>query len=95
MTLRTGEAGRLLSLSAQVGALLHGVFPGLTADVLALVDRALPSSGSGSSRAAVKGEASTSAFSPSLLTKLGDEAALRHNQTGDSDRPRWTPGGTV
>jgi hypothetical protein len=79
--LRSGAAERVLSVPAKVGAIVHGVFPGLTAEVLALVNRALPSSGRDGARLAVKGEASTSALSPSALTRLGDEAAFRYNQT--------------
>lgn len=79
--LRSGEAERVLSVPAKVGALVHGLFPGLTADVLALVTRLLPASGGGERYVAVKGEASASTLSPSVLTKLGDEAAVRNNQT--------------
>jgi NAD(P)-dependent dehydrogenase (short-subunit alcohol dehydrogenase family) len=82
LALRSGEAHRVLSFPAKVGALVHGAFPGLTADVLAVVSRALPTSGADGGRVAVKGEDSTSPLSPSRLTKLGDEAAIRNNQTG-------------
>jgi NAD(P)-dependent dehydrogenase (short-subunit alcohol dehydrogenase family) len=84
--LRFGDAHRVLSLSARIAATMHGLFPGVTADLLGLVNRALPDSrgpgrhapvGSG----AVKGEASTSAVSPSWLTTLGDRAAERANQS--------------
>ena len=78
----TGRAQRTLSIPAQAGALLHGVFPGFTAEVLALVNRLLPGPDGGAVSAAVKGEASTSVFSPSVLTALGDRAARAHNQTG-------------
>ena len=83
--LRFGDADRVLSLPARIGATLHGVFPGLTAELLGLVNRLLPGSrGPGRPSAlaagAVKGEASTSSLSPSLLTTLGDRAAERANQ---------------
>ncbi len=83
--LRFGDADRVLSLPARIGATLHGVFPGLTAELLGLVNRLLPGSrGPGRPSAlaagAVKGEASTSSLSPSLLTSLGDRAAERANQ---------------
>lgn len=84
-TLRFGDADRVLSVPARIGATLHGVCPGLTAELLGLVNRLLPGSrGSGRPSAvaagAVKGEASTSSLSPSLLTTLGDRAAERGNQ---------------
>ena len=89
--LRTGEAGRVLSVPAKIAAVVHGLFPGLTADALALVNRLLPKAPlSGRGGAAergdaalepVKGEASGSAWSPSWLTRLGEQAAERHNQT--------------
>jgi hypothetical protein len=83
--LRFGDADRVLSLPARAGALLHGVFPGLTAELLGLVNRLLPGPrGPGRpspvADGAVKGEASTSSLSPSLLTTLGDRAAARNNQ---------------
>jgi NAD(P)-dependent dehydrogenase (short-subunit alcohol dehydrogenase family) len=83
--LRFGDADRVLSLPARAAALLHGVVPGVTAELLGVVNRLLPGSrGPGRPSAlaagAVKGEASTSARSPSLLTILGDRAAERNNQ---------------
>lgn len=84
--LRFGDADRVLSLPARVGSILHGIFPGVTAELLGLVNRLLPGSrGHGRpspvAAGAVKGEASTSSVSPSLLTTLGDRAAERANQT--------------
>jgi NAD(P)-dependent dehydrogenase (short-subunit alcohol dehydrogenase family) len=83
--LRFGDADRVLSLPARFGATMHGVFPGLTAELLGLVNRLLPGSrGPGRQSpvgaGAVKGEASTSSLSPSLLTTLSDRAAERANQ---------------
>jgi NAD(P)-dependent dehydrogenase (short-subunit alcohol dehydrogenase family) len=83
--LRTGEAGRVLSLPAKMGALAHGVFPGLTADLLALVNRGLPDSEGEIATRAVKGEASTSEASPSWLTTLDEQAARRANQVPEED----------
>jgi NAD(P)-dependent dehydrogenase (short-subunit alcohol dehydrogenase family) len=84
--LRFGDADRVLSLPARLGAAAHGLFPGLTAELLGVVNRLLPSSrGPGRpspvGAGAVKGEASTSALSPSRLTTLGDRAVERANQT--------------
>ena len=84
--LRFGDADRVLSLPARIGATLHGVFPGLTAELLGLVNRLLPGSrGPGRPSAggagALKGGGGTSALSPSRLSPLGDRAAERANQT--------------
>jgi NAD(P)-dependent dehydrogenase (short-subunit alcohol dehydrogenase family) len=49
---RRGEAERILSLPASIAARLHGAFPALTTDILALVNRALPSKNGGSHTAA-------------------------------------------
>jgi hypothetical protein len=40
---KRGEAERVLSTPATLAARFHGLFPGLTADVLAMVNRLLPS----------------------------------------------------
>jgi len=80
--LRYGEAGRVLGLPARLGATAHGLFPALTTELLALVNRALPQAGEDASPLSRDGEASTSAFSPSLLTRLGDRAAEQNNQIG-------------
>jgi short-subunit dehydrogenase len=82
--LQTGRAGRVLSLPAKLGTTVHGLFPGLTADLLGLVNRALPD-GDGADGRAVKGEASTSAVSPSWLTVLDERAARRANQVAEAD----------
>jgi hypothetical protein len=55
------------------------VFPGLTADLLGLVNRLLPGpEGIGSAR--TRGAESQSALSPSWLTTLSDRAAVRNNE---------------
>jgi len=79
--LSAGEAGRILSLPAKVGALAHGLLPGFTAELLGLVNRCLPSPQGNEGGVRLKGEDSESALSPSWLTRLGDRAAKRNNQT--------------
>ena len=64
----------------------HGVFPGLTADLLALVNRMLPGPG-GIGTGRVKGKESTSALSPSWLTALTEEAARRNNEIQPHEVP--------
>jgi hypothetical protein len=68
------------STPAELAALFHGIFPGLTADALGAVDRLLPGPGGVGSRS-VKGRDSTSALSPSWATRLSDQAALANNET--------------
>jgi NAD(P)-dependent dehydrogenase (short-subunit alcohol dehydrogenase family) len=78
--LRYGTASRILSLPARLAVVMHGLLPGLTADMLGLVNRGLPGSEGEPARPRVKGEASTSEISPSWLTSLNEQAARRANQ---------------
>jgi hypothetical protein len=71
----------VLSLPAKLGALAHALFPGFTAELLGLVNRCLPSAPADGEGVRLKGEDSVSALSPSWLTRLGDRAAERNNQT--------------
>ncbi len=75
---RHGDAELVISLPAKLAAAFHGLFPGLTADILGLVDRFLP--GPGGTRENIPGRDSKSALSPSILTKLSDDAAHRNNE---------------
>jgi short-subunit dehydrogenase len=79
--LECGDAEVVLGPQAKFGALFHGLFPGLTADLFGLVNRFLPGPG-GIGKKKVSGLESTSELSPSLLTRLGDEAAVRNNELG-------------
>jgi NAD(P)-dependent dehydrogenase (short-subunit alcohol dehydrogenase family) len=79
--LSAGEAGRVLSLPAKVGAVAHALFPGFTAELLGLVNRCLPSPQGNEGGVRLTGEDSMSALSPSWLTRLSDRAARRNNQT--------------
>ena len=82
---RRGDAEVVLSIQAQIAARFHGLFPGLTADLLGLVNRLLPGPGGiGTQRA--KGKDSSSALSPSVLTALSDSAAQRNNEISNQGR---------
>lgn len=59
------------------------LMPNITSEILMLVNRILPKpNGIGSDRA--RGYQSHSSWSPSLLTKLSEKAAVRNNELGDS-----------
>lgn len=77
----SGEAERVLSLPAKIGALAHALSPGLTLEVMAIANRLLPTAGDEARLARVKGEDSTSTIAPSFVTRLGTRAEARHNQT--------------
>jgi NAD(P)-dependent dehydrogenase (short-subunit alcohol dehydrogenase family) len=74
-----GDAEVVLSVPAKLAVLFHGIFPGVTADLLGLVNRLLPGPGGiGTERA--KGVESYSSMSPSWLTELTERAARRNNE---------------
>ncbi|HKQ04321.1 MAG TPA: SDR family NAD(P)-dependent oxidoreductase [Blastocatellia bacterium] len=76
---RHGDAEVVLTVQAKAAALFHGVFPGLTADLLGLVNQLLPEAGGIGTRRA-KGRQSESEMSRSWLTALTDRAAAENNQ---------------
>jgi short-subunit dehydrogenase len=76
---KRGDAEVVFPLSARLAAVLNTVAPGLTAGVLAKVNRLLPSANSDASGRR-RGADSQSWLSPSWLTRLGDRAARKYNQ---------------
>lgn len=76
---RRGQAAITLSLPARAADLLHGLFPGLVADVLGVVNRFLPGPG-GIGREHKRGQDSESWIAPSPLTALNESAAVRNNE---------------
>jgi NAD(P)-dependent dehydrogenase (short-subunit alcohol dehydrogenase family) len=78
--LRHGVAHRTLSLPAKAAGAVHGLLPGTTGALLALVSRLLPGPDGRAADAPVEGVESASAVSPSVLTTLGERAAARNNQ---------------
>jgi hypothetical protein len=79
-SIRRGEAERVLSVPARVAAVARALVPGVTAELLARVNRLLPTSNGVEGQPGRKGEESTSALSPSMLTVLGERAARRNNE---------------
>ena len=76
---RYGRAQITLSLPAKVAAAANVLAPELVADLTSLAIRLLPQPG-GIGQQALEGEESTSAWSPSFATLLGERAAIRNNE---------------
>ena len=76
---KRGDAEIVLTIQAQLAVKFHGLFPGLTADLLGLVNRLLPGPG-GIGRKRARGKDSQSELSPSWLTVLNEKAAERNNE---------------
>lgn len=77
---KRGDAELIVTLPAKIGAAIFGLLPGLTAEVLSLVNQyGLPAPGSIGARRA-RGKESESAASETFLTELTDKAAEDNNQ---------------
>lgn len=83
---KCGDAEVVLTLPAKLGVLIHDLFPGLTVDVLGLVNRLLPGPG-GIATDWAEGKDSESSLSPSWLTTLSDRAAHDNNELGPAAHP--------
>lgn len=76
---KRGQAELVISIPAKVAVLFDSLFPEVSTQMLALVNQVLPEAGGvGTERR--KGSESTSAWSPSWLTTLNEEAAVRNNE---------------
>jgi NAD(P)-dependent dehydrogenase (short-subunit alcohol dehydrogenase family) len=76
---RRGDAEVLFPALARVAAAANALAPGVTANLLGMVDRLLPGA-SGTDSTRHTGAESQSWLSPSWLTQLGDQAARKYNQ---------------
>lgn len=76
---KRGDAEVVLSIQAELAVRFHGLFPGLTADLLGMINYLLPGAG-GIGRRRAKGKDSQSSWSPSLLTVLNEKAAEQNNE---------------
>jgi NAD(P)-dependent dehydrogenase (short-subunit alcohol dehydrogenase family) len=74
-----GDANLIISFQAKAVHLLHAIVPNLTEDLLGLTNALLPGEGGIGLKTAI-GKESESFVSPSLLTKLSDDAAQRNNE---------------
>jgi NAD(P)-dependent dehydrogenase (short-subunit alcohol dehydrogenase family) len=77
---KRGDAEVILSAQAVAAVKFHQLFPELSADIRALVNRLLPAASGGIGQRRAKGKESESELSPSWLTALGDAAAKRNNE---------------
>lgn len=76
---RYGEAERIITLPAKLGAALQGVAPNFISELMAVANETLPAPGGiGEQRA--WGKESETALSQSVLTTLTDQAAERNNE---------------
>ena len=76
---KRGDAELVISIPAKIAVLFDSLFPEAMSQMLALANRALPVAG-GVGTETKKGRESTSSWSPSWLTTLNEEAALRNNE---------------
>lgn len=79
---RSGDPFLVTSLTAQAAALLHGVFPGVTADLMGLANQLLPEAEGGIGAARRTGRESETPLTESVLTALSQKAASDNNQLG-------------
>ncbi|HEX5875033.1 MAG TPA: SDR family oxidoreductase [Pyrinomonadaceae bacterium] len=76
---KRGRAELVISVPAKLAVLFEALFPEAMYDLLGLVNQFLPGPG-GVGTERMKGRESESAWSPSWLTVLNEEAALRNNE---------------
>jgi NAD(P)-dependent dehydrogenase (short-subunit alcohol dehydrogenase family) len=77
---RHGDASAIVGIPAKVINFLHTAFPEMVIQGMGLANRFLPGIG-GIGRLAARGAASQSSLSPSFLTQLTENAAVRNNET--------------
>jgi short-subunit dehydrogenase len=74
-----GESEVVLSLPAKLAVKVHGILPGMTANLLSAINRVLPRP-HGIGTGARTGAQSDSSLKPGWITKLTDEAAIENNE---------------
>ena len=76
---KQGRAELIITIQAKMAVAFDALFPELSAELMAIVNRVLPGPGGIGERSA-KGRESTSSWSPSWLTRLTEEAAMNNNE---------------
>jgi short-subunit dehydrogenase len=76
---KRGQAELVISVPAKIAVLFEALFPEMMSQMLGLANQLLPAAG-GVGTESMKGRESTSAWSPSWLTTLTEDAALRNNE---------------
>lgn len=76
---KRGRAEHVISVPAKLAALFESLFPEATYDLLGLANQFLPGPG-GVGTQRMKGKESESSWSPSWLTVLNEQAAVRNNE---------------
>lgn len=76
---KRGQAELVISIPAKIAVLFDSLFPEAMSQMLAVANRLLPEAG-GVGTERMKGRESTSTWSPSWVTTLTEEAALRNNE---------------
>jgi NAD(P)-dependent dehydrogenase (short-subunit alcohol dehydrogenase family) len=76
---KAGRAELIISVQAKAAVAFDFLFPEASADFLAAINRLLPTA-AGCETIQAKGSESTSAWSPSWLTTLNEQAALKNNE---------------
>jgi len=92
--LKRGDAEVTIGLPAQLAAGFHGLFPGLTSEIMTLVNRLLPASNGDTQR--YLGRDSRTPITESFLTTFGQRAAEHYQPEEPNDRvlresPRVVP----
>ena len=77
---RNGRAELVISVPAKLAVLFDTLFPELTSDVFGLANRLLLPAAGGIGQREAKGKESGSIWSPSWLTTLNEQAAVRNNE---------------
>jgi hypothetical protein len=78
---RRGAPVCFVSAPSRVGATIAGIAPGTVAHLMNVVSDLLPSPNPDRADESFSGRESQSKWSPSLLTRLGDRAAIENNET--------------
>ena len=78
---RAGDAELIITPQAKLAVWVHGLFPGLTANVLGIVNRLMPDAGGSDRHERYTGHESETPVTRSFVQHLGRKAARELNQT--------------